>query len=142
MLNRREVMFGLLGAFGAAVSGCVVPRRGRGMRVRRRVRRRIRRRIRRRVAWRVVTGRRRLVVPLAVAVGWELMLDSRVVVVRQVKATSIIIITNNKSPEEIEVEREDTADNREELQGTEVPAGETGTPVREVEEDVEEEVEG
>ena len=49
----------------------------------RRERRVIRRRIRRHILWRTVAGRRLLVVPLAVAVGEELAIDNRVVVVKE-----------------------------------------------------------
>ena len=63
--------------------------------VRRRVRRR---RVRRRVLWRTVRGRRVLVVPLALAVGWELLLDNEVVVVKQVHADKVIVQHTIGSP--------------------------------------------
>jgi hypothetical protein len=124
------------------------PRRRR--RVRRRVRRHVRRRFRRRVAFRTVGARRLLVVPLAVAVGWELAVAAEragdpdvVVVVKEVKKTDagevLVVSEPSGKVREIEVVREDTAENAKDLPGTELPAGDTSTPA--VEADVEEEVE-
>src|SRR4051794_27073784 len=95
-MERRAVLLGLMAVMGAAIEGCgrrhgPVYAAGPRRRVRRRVRRHVRRRIRRRVAFRMVTGRRVAVVPLAVAVGWELSLGPRVVVVREVRPTTIIV---------------------------------------------------
>jgi hypothetical protein len=145
-MQRREILLSIAAVLGVVVEGCVVrahPRRGHGphaRRVRRRVRRRIRRRWRRRVAWRAVTGRRVLVVPVAAVVGWELAIDSRVVVVREVRPTTIVVVdVNGGAPEEIEVAREDTPENAVEMQGSVMPAGDA-SPAREGEEEVEEEV--
>jgi hypothetical protein len=146
-MNRREVMkagIGLLTLlFGdVALAG---PRR---RRVRRRVRRHIRRRVRRHVAFRAVGSRRLAVVPVAVAVGWELSLASTnpggpdvIVVVKEVKKTPtgevLVVSQPNGTTAEVEVVREDTAENKLDLAGTELPAGDTTTPA--VEADVEEE---
>ena len=103
------------------------PHRRRARRVRRRVRRR---RIRRRVLWRTVGPRRLLVVPLAVAVGWELLVDDRVAVVHEVHVDHVIVKHVDGTTAKIETVREDDAENAKELEGSEY----------EVEEEVEEEV--
>jgi len=88
--------------------------------VRRKVRRRVRRhRVRRRVSWRARHGRRFLVVPLGLAVGWELWVDNRLVVVREVHEHTIVVTLQDGSTETIEVQREDTDENAEDLQGSE-----------------------
>ena len=141
-MRRRDIIMSIAAVLVA--EGCVVhahrahPGHAHGRRVRRRVRRRIRRRWRRRVAWRVVGPRRALVVPVAVAVGWELALDSRVVIVREVRPTTVVVVdVNGGAPEEVEIDKEDTSDNTREEQGAPAAAGEPG---RDSEEDVEEEV--
>jgi hypothetical protein len=99
-------------------------------RVRRRIRRRIRRRrIRRHVAWRVSTGRRVLVVPLAVAVGWELFYDHRPVVVHEIHPTYLVVRHVDGKSEKIDIVKEDTPENTVDHEGSEY------------EEEVEEEVE-
>jgi len=86
----------------------------------RRVRRRIRRRrIRRRVLWRAFGPRRLLVVPLAVAVGWELLVEDRVVVVHEVHVDHVIVKDSAGKTEKLEVVKEDTAENTKELEGSE-----------------------
>ena len=153
-MERRTVLLGFIAMLGMTAEGCafktyrapVRQRRGVGHRARRRVRRRVRRRIRRRVAFRVITGRNVAVVPVGVAVGWELAMPSRVVVVREVRPKTIIVVdaSGDGAQEEIEIVREDTPENTAEEQGTELAADDTTTPSREAEEDqeVEEEVEG
>jgi hypothetical protein len=94
----------------------------------------------------VAGARRLLVVPLALAVGWELAVDDRVVVVHEVKnpspdVTVVVVRDGSGKTEEIEVVREDNADNAVELDGTELAEGDTSTPGREVEVEVEVEVE-
>ena len=104
------------------------------------MRRRVRRRIRRRVIWRTLGPRRALVVPLALAVGWELALDNRVVVVHEAKPDIIVVIDpKTNAQEEIAIVKEDTPDNLKELEGT-VLALNVSAPFREADEDVEEEV--
>lgn len=91
----------------------------------------------------MITGRNVLVVPVGMVVGWELAMESRVVVVREVRPTTIIVVNaSGGGEEEIEIVREDTPENTVDEQGTEVAATDTTTPYREVEEDqeVEEEV--
>ncbi len=83
---------------------------------RRRVRRR---RTRRRVRWRVVRGRRRLIVPAAVAVGWEIVEGDKVMVVREVHEHRIVVEHSDGTIQEIEVEKDDTPENTEDLEGSE-----------------------
>ncbi|MBL8956207.1 MAG: hypothetical protein JNK82_35875 [Myxococcaceae bacterium] len=136
--RRRVLQLLAAGVCFVALEAAAGPLRRR--RVRRRIRRRVRRRIRRRVIWRAVGPRRALVVPLALAVGWELAVDNRVVVVHEVRPDVIVVVdpkTNAK--EEIAAVKEDTPDNGKELEGTLVAENDAG-PFRENEEDVEEEV--
>lgn len=93
------------------------PHRHRLPRARRRAVRR--RRTRRRAFWRVSAGHRLLVVPLGIAVGWELLLGPRVMVVTQVHADSIEVEDDDGSTETLGIEREDNAENSEELEGSE-----------------------
>jgi hypothetical protein len=127
----------LLVPFGAADAGIL---RRRKRRHRRRVRRRIRRRHRRRVAYRMSHGRRVLICPIAVAVGWELAMDDRVVVVKEVRVVEkdgakqeTVLVTPvdaapDAKPEEIAIVREDTKENGEELEGSVLPEGDEETP--------------
>ncbi len=150
-LDRRQALLGILAAaFGAAVGldeAEAGPRRpAKKARKRRRRRRRVRRRIRRRVRWRTIGKRRRLVVPVALAVGWELFYDDRVVVVHEVKTVEkeaekvevVVIVNSDGSKEEVEIQREDTEENGSELEGTELAAEDTTTPA--IETEIEEEV--
>ncbi len=137
----RRTMLGLLAStVGFAATEAVAGPRLR-RRVRRRIRRRVRRRIRRRVIWRTLGPRRALVVPLALAIGWELALDNRVVVVHELRPDVIVVVdAKTNAKEEIAIVKEDTADNAKELEGTLLAANDAG-PFRENEEEVEEEVE-
>jgi len=81
-----------------------------------------RRRVRRPVYWRGPYDRRLLVVPLALAVGWELMIDGRVVVVNEVRKNTIVVQHDNGHQATIEVHREDTKENTRELEGSEYEA--------------------
>jgi hypothetical protein len=125
MLSRRQLL-------ATVVALCASPAfAGPRHRHRRRVRRRVRRRrIRRRVRWRAFGLRRLLVVPVAVAAGWELLVDDRVLLVQEVHADHLIATHAGGKPEKIEIAKEDTAENAKELEGSEY----------EVEEEVEEEV--
>ncbi len=113
---------------------------------RRRVRRRIRRRHRRLVVHRIVSGRRVWIVPVALAVGWELVHDDRVVVVTQTKVVEkegakievAIVSGSDGKLDEIEIVREDTGENRKELEGSQLPDDDTKTPGVHAEIDVEE----
>lgn len=84
-----------------------------------RVRRRVwRRRIRRHVAWHVIGARRLLVVPLAVAVGWELFVDNKVVVVKEVHRHKVVVEHVDGKTETIEVVKQDTPENTKSHEGS------------------------
>jgi len=138
MIRRR-----FLATLGAALGVSLLPAGAAEaglFRRRRRHRRRVRRRIRRRVKYRMVHGRRVLVVPVAVAAGWELALDDRVVVVKEVRVvetdgvkTETILVTDvgapaDAEPEEIAILREDTKENTQEMEGSVLPDDDETTP--------------
>jgi len=56
------------------------------------------------------------VVPTTVAVGWELALADSVVVVHEVRPTVIVVHHHDGRAEEIQVIREDNADNGQDLE--------------------------
>lgn len=85
----------------------------------RRLFRRRLRRVRRRVLWRSVAGRRVLVVPLALAVGWELMVDEKPVVVHEVHEHHVVVKHADGKTEKLEIAKEDTVENSQELEGSE-----------------------
>jgi hypothetical protein len=146
LIDRRGALSLLAGFFvlGHEEAGAVQRRAVR--RARRRVRRRVRRRIRRRVAFRTIAGRRLWVAPVALAVGWELLLDTnRVVVVKETKfverngsrvEVAVVQSTDGKT-EEVEFVREDTSENGKDLPGTVLADSDKTTPSIEKEEEVE-----
>ncbi|MCP4870510.1 MAG: twin-arginine translocation signal domain-containing protein [Proteobacteria bacterium] len=157
MTNRRQFLSGLAALIAA---GVIAPedalagprgrkRRKKKRRVRRKVRRRVRRRHRRRVRRRTVRGRNLWVVPPAVAVGWELMLDDKVVVVKErrtetiedVEVTVLVVVDDAGKEQELEVHLEDDETNGQLLAGSVLPEEDTTTPATEGEEEVEEWVE-
>ncbi len=147
-MHRRDflatvlITLGGAGVLGAAVSEAQTPIR----RHRRRVRRRIRRRMRRRAVTRMVLGRPFWVVPVGLAVGWELMHDNRVVVVRELRLIErdgasvevAMVAGSDGQVQQVEILREDTADNRLNLQGSILPDDDRTTPGvdDEIEEDI------
>ena len=148
MQDRRTFLTRLAAAITAMAAGVTIwpeegeagPRRRKRRRVRRRRRRR---RHRRRVARRKWRNRHRWVVPVALAVGWELAHEDRVVVVKEIKyievegeKTEAIITTDG---EEIPIEREDDKTNSVAEEGSFLADDDTSTPGVDVE--VEEEVE-
>jgi hypothetical protein len=154
-MNRRQFLTGLIaGAATLTVLPSLADASPARRRHRRRVRRRIRRRIRRRAVRRMVRGRPYWVVPVGLVVGWELMHEDRVVVVREIKVVEIegqktevaVVVPADakvepgKTPavEEIAILREDTKENAEDLEGSRLPDDDKATPGREVE--IEEEV--
>ena len=157
MLTRRVLMRCLLLAVAAGSGAALLPeiaeagpaRRAERRRVKRRVRRRVRRRHRRRVRARVIAGRNHWVVPVALAVGWELNHEDRVVVVHEVRVvevegtrTEIVVVQGaDGKNEEIAVVREDDDSNGKEEQGTALAEGDETTPGIASEEEVEIEVE-
>lgn len=136
MTTRRTLIIALVGAaaVAAAPEAIAAPRRRVRRRTRRRTRRRVRRRHRRRVTRRVVAGVSYLVVPVSVAVGWELMMDNQVYTVTKiVPATAdgpetVIITASNGQTQTMAILREDTPENAAELEGSEIPEGDTSTP--------------
>jgi CRISPR/Cas system Type II protein with McrA/HNH and RuvC-like nuclease domain len=104
--------------------------------VRRRTRRRVRRRIRRRAVRRVVFGRPVWVVPVGLAVGWELAYENRIVVVKEIKVVEkdgmkvqvASVQDSTGKTEDVEILREDNADNRRDLEGSVLPDNDKTTP--------------
>lgn len=129
------------GIVRSSVSEAQIP-----LRRRRRIRRRIRRRMRRRVVTRMVLGRPFWVVPVGLAVGWELLHNERVVVVKEThfverddaKIEVALVQDSTGKMEQVDILREDTADNRKNLQGSVLPDDDRSTPG--VDEEIEEEI--
>ena len=153
-MERRTFLASCVAVLGAALmlgrEAEAGPRaRAARRRHRRRVRRRVRRRYRRRVGLRMWLGRPFWVVPVGVAVGWELVHRDRVVVVKETKVVmqddrkiDVLVVQDQKGKtEEVEVIREDTAVNRVALEGSPLPDEDKKTPGVESEVEVEEEVE-
>ena len=144
-LSRREWLAALAGAGAFLASGAhEVDGSQRRRPVRRRTRRRVRRRIRRVAVRRTVLGRPVWVVPIGLAVGWELALENRVVVVKEIKAVEksgskvqvAVVQDGSGKLEEFEILREDTAENRKDLAGSVLPDDDKTTP--RVEDEIEE----
>ena len=147
-MNRRDFAAAFAAVFGAVLA--VDPTNATAQPVRRRrrrIRRRVRRRYRRAAVTRVVRGRRLWVVPVGLAIGWELVHDDRVVIVREIKVVErdgagvevAVVQDDAGKTEEVEVLREDTPDNRKELEGSIIADSDQTSPG--VEAEVEEEVE-
>lgn len=147
-MDRRSVLTRLVTVLGGllVLGSLGVEARPRPVaRHRRRVRRRIRRRIRRRVIVRTIAGRPFWVVPVGLAIGWELMHEGRIVVVKETKIieaggvkTEVAIVQGaDGKTEQVSITREDTADNRKDLGGSVLPEGDKKTPAieSEIEED-------
>ena len=144
-MDRRNFLGTLLGSLAAVIAvGGVANAGPRVRRQRRRVHRRIRRRHRRTVIFRTIRGRRMWVVPMALAVGWELADADRVVVVNEIKAVEVdgektevaVVADAAGKTEEVPLLREDTAENKKEMPGSELPDDDTTTPAVESEEGV------
>ena len=94
-----------------------------------------------------------VVVPVATAVGWELVLDDQVVVVYEVRTVRlasaaaveevevIVVVREDGEREEVEIVREDDDFNADELEGSALPEGDSTTPGVESTVEVEEEIE-
>jgi predicted methyltransferase MtxX (methanogen marker protein 4) len=105
---------------------------------RRRVRPRLRvhRRIRRPVFIRTRFGRPFWVVPVGLAAGWELSHGNRVVVVREtrfiekegVKTEVAIVEDSSGKTEQVEITREDSAENHRNLEGSVLDDRDASTP--------------
>lgn len=140
-MNRRQ-LFGLFMS-GIAAGSVVGLReaeagpRGAIRRHRRRVvRRHVRRRIRRRAIVRMMHGRPVWIVPVGLVAGWELVHENRIVVVQETKFVELdgartevaIVRDSDGKTEQIAVAREDTAENRENLEGSVLPDDDRKTP--------------
>ena len=96
----------------------------------------VRRRIRRPVVIRTTSGRPIWVVPVGLVAGWELSHADRVVIVREthfiekagVKSEVAIVQDASDRIEQVEITREDTAENSRNLQGSVLDDGDTTTP--------------
>jgi hypothetical protein len=135
-MNRRKLVaftlpLGIVLALGAGESSAYDnPRR------RVRVRVRGRRRFRRHAFTRVMFGRPVWVVPTGLAVGWELAHTNRVVVVREIRTvetngqkTEVAVVQDaTGKSEEVEITRQDSAENSTELEGSEIPEDDAGSP--------------
>jgi hypothetical protein len=139
-MDRRRLLSAIAPLIGAAltfkVTDALAYRPAR--RVRRRVRHRIRvrRRFRRRAIRRIVFGRPFWVVPVALAVGWELALADRVVVVKETRIIEkegnqvevAVVQDSDGKTEQIEITREDTVDNVGNLEGSIIADSDKTTP--------------
>lgn len=145
MISRRQLVLSLAAAIGVAAIGSgdaeAAPRSPARRRTRRRTtRRRVRRRHRRVVRRRVVVGTSMLVVPVTLAVGWELVVDDRVYVVEKIYVVDdvemVTLVASDGTTIEEPVVREDTPENSQEMEGSELPEDDTTTPNVETEEEV------
>ena len=59
----------------------------------------------------MVGGRRLLIVPLAIAVGWKFLKDDKVVVVKEVHKHTIVVEHTNGKTEEIQIVKGVTKEN-------------------------------
>ena len=83
------------------------------------VRRRVWRwRVRRHVGWRVIGPRRLLVVPMALTVGWELFVDKKVVVVKEVHEHKVVVEHVDGKTQTIEIVKQDTDENAKNHEGS------------------------
>ncbi len=147
-MQRRSFLAVMLAALGGATLIDAGSEAHADIRRRRRIRRRIRRRMRRRVVRRMVLGRPLWVVPVGLAVGWELVHDGRVVVVKETKYIErdgakvevAVVQDSDGNTEQVEVLREDTAGNRKNIQGSILSDDDSSTPG--MDDEIEEEVEG
>jgi hypothetical protein len=146
-MDRRNFLSAIAALSGTAIALTIedaqaAPLRRRRRRVRRRIF--VRRRIRRHAFTRVVFGRPFWVVPLGLAVGWELAHADRVVVVKEIKVVEkdgnkieVATVEDSKGKtEQIEITREDTPENSKALEGSKLASNDTAPSV-ESEEEVE-----
>lgn len=96
----------------------------------------------------MVAGRRLWVVPVAAVVGWELLHENRVVVIKETKfverdgtKVEVAVVQDNAGKtEQIDILRDDNAQNSKEIGGSEITDDDRTTPGFESE--IENEVEG
>jgi len=85
-------------------------------------------------------------VPVGLAVSWELMHENRVVVVKELKTVDrngakiqVAVVQDGAGKvEDVEILREDTEDNRKDLEGSVLPDSDKTTPGVEAESEVDE----
>jgi hypothetical protein len=143
-MNRRKLLAVIVTAVTGAMVAADNTQADVERRIRRRMRRRIRRRIRRRVAIRMVLGRPLWVVPVGMVVGWELVRADRVVVVKETRIVErdganvevAVVQDGDGKTEQVDIVREDNADNRRQLKGSVLPDDDKTTPG--VDDDIEE----
>lgn len=118
--SRRTLLHFLLWSFLAPSALANGPHhRHHGHHQRIRVRRRVWRwRVRRHVAWRVIGPRRLLVVPMALAVDWELFVDKKVVVVKEVHEHKVVVEHVDGKTQTIEIVKQDTDENAKNHEGS------------------------
>jgi hypothetical protein len=76
------------------------------------------------------------VVPIGIAVGWELAYENRIVVVKEIKVVEkdgmkvqvAAVQDSSGKTEDVEILREDNDDNRKDLEGTVLPDNDKTTP--------------
>lgn len=133
-MDRRNFSAALAALFGLGIGMQPAVALSQGWRWRRR--RRVRRRTRRRVVRRTVLGRPFWVVPVGLAIGWELVHRDRIVVVRQIRVVEregrqveVAVVADAAGKiEEVEIIREDTPENVQELEGTLLADNDQSTP--------------
>jgi hypothetical protein len=137
-MDRRIVLAALAAPLGIALALASPGAQARRIGVRR-VRHRVRHRIRRRISTRFLHGRPYWVVPLHLAVGWELMHLHRVVVVREIRVVErdgnrgeiAVVQDDTGQTAEMDITREDTGDNSIDLPGMAIPESDATTPALE-----------
>jgi hypothetical protein len=146
-MDRRHFVSSFL-IVGAATIVSIDVLAGPVRRARRRIRRRIRvrRRIRRPAITRIVLGRPYWVVPVGLAIGWELAHAGRVVLVKEIRTvekdgtkTEVATVQDaSGKSEQVAITREDTADNAKDLEGSLISDDDKTTPGIDAETEVEE----
>ena len=133
-MDRRNFSAALAALFGLGLG--MQPAVALSQSWRRRRRRHVRRRVRRRVVTRTVYGRPFWVVPVGLAIGWELAHRNRVVVVRHIRVVEregqrvevAVVADAAGKTEEVEIIRENTPENLQELEGTLLAENDQSTP--------------
>ena len=84
----------------------------------------------------MVFGRPVWVVPVGLAIGWELAYENRIVIVKEInvvekdgaKVQVASVQDSAGKTEDVEILREDSDDNRKDLEGSVLPDNDTKTP--------------
>ncbi|HLA72912.1 MAG TPA: hypothetical protein VK624_15510 [Steroidobacteraceae bacterium] len=136
-MDRREFFTSVSAPLmmGTILAMCAVPA-GAYSNPRRAARAPIRHRIRRRLLVRAVRGRLEWIVPMELAVGWELQHARRVAVVRELhivgaegaKSELAVVALSDGTTEKFPITRQDTSDNRLNLTGSAIEPHDHDTP--------------